>query len=285
MKGYVPAYEAAAPRTLREALKMLAKGEWCPIAGGTDLMVLFEAGKLPVGKYLSLWRIPELKGISVDKEAFRLGALTTFTDVRRHAKLGAEFPLLAEAAKVTGGIAIQNRGTLGGNIANASPAADTPPALLVYNAELELVSASGTRQIAYRDFHLGYKKTALARGELISQVILPRTKSPLTHHYRKVGTRGAQAISKVCLAAIAERKGPRGIRLAFGSVTPIPFRAPATEKVVSGSEITEALIAHAVNTLNSELAPIDDIRSTRAYRSHVAGSLLREFLEGLPRNA
>ena len=132
MRSYVPGYELLAPRNLADALDRMAgqPGEWKPFAGGTDLMVLLEAGKLPHRKFLSLWKLPELRGIAVTPEHVRLNALTTYSEIRRHEVLRREFPLLCQAAAETGSIATQNRGTLGGNIANASPAADSPPALV-----------------------------------------------------------------------------------------------------------------------------------------------------------
>src|SRR6266545_2066549 len=169
MRPFLPDYELRAPKDLNAVLGILAEapGEWRPFAGGTDLMVLFEAGTLPKGKYVSLWGLKELSGVEVTPDATTLGALTTYTDVLAHEVLRSEFPLLCRAAAETGGVATQNRGTLGGNIANASPAADSPPALLVYDAELELVSARGSRRVPYHQFHTGYKRMDLRPDEII----------------------------------------------------------------------------------------------------------------------
>ncbi|MGZ8848298.1 MAG: FAD binding domain-containing protein, partial [Pyrinomonadaceae bacterium] len=160
MRAHVPSYQLISPPSLGEALDVLAKdeGAWKPFAGGTDLMVLLEAGKLAHQNYVNIWHLNELRGIEVTDDQITLGALTTYTDVQNHPILTAEFPMLGQAAKETGGIAIQNRGTLGGNIVNASPAADSPPALLAYDAELELISKAGTRRIPYSGFHQGYKQ-------------------------------------------------------------------------------------------------------------------------------
>src|SRR5262252_3803217 len=206
MRSYVPAYQLISPQTIGEALELLAadSAQWKPFAGGTDLMVLLEAGKLPHTHYVNIWNLRELRGIEVDETSVMLRALTTYTDVRAHPVLQQEFPMLCQAAKETGGIAIQNRGTLGGNIVNASPAADSPPALLAYDAELELVSKSGQRRISYSKFHSGYKQMDLRSGELLSAIHLPRYPTKRLHYYRKVGTRKAQAISKVCFAGVAE---------------------------------------------------------------------------------
>ncbi|MCI0624297.1 MAG: FAD binding domain-containing protein, partial [Acidobacteria bacterium] len=163
MRAYLPAYQMKALPSLSDTLAVMARepGVWQPFAGGTDLMVLLEAGKLTHRNYLSLWHLSELRGIEVTPEYLRLGALTTYSQVLDHLTIQQECPLLCKAASETGGVATQNRGTLGGNIANASPAADSPPALLVYDAELELISATGTRQVPYHRFHSGYKKMDL----------------------------------------------------------------------------------------------------------------------------
>src|SRR5215210_399077 len=160
MRAYLPAYELVVPRTLAEALALLRDepGVWRPFAGGTDLMVLLEAGKLEHRRFFSIRHLGELRGIGESDGFVRVGALASYTDVRRSELLSRLFPMLGQAARETGGVAIQNRGTVGGNIANASPAADTPPALLAYGAEVELVSADGVRRVAYADFHTGYKQ-------------------------------------------------------------------------------------------------------------------------------
>jgi CO/xanthine dehydrogenase FAD-binding subunit len=282
MRSYLPAYDLQAPKDLNTLLEMLADepGAWRPLAGGTDLMVLFESGKLPPGKYVSLWGLKELTGIDVSRDAVTLGALTTYTDVLTHPVLQAEFPLLCRAAAETGGVATQNRGTLGGNIANASPAADSPPALLVYDAELELACARGTRVVPYHQFHTGYKQMDLAPDEIIKSIRLPRGRAAWRQAYRKVGTRKAQAISKVCFAAAADLDGGivRDIRIAFGSVAPIVMRCVRTEAVIRGRRPDDQARAAARRTLGRDLAPIDDIRSTAEYRMRVAENLLIQFL-------
>src|ERR1700719_1491670 len=191
MKSYVPAYEMEASRDLSATLERIAREPqvWKPFAGGTDLMVLLEAGKLPHRKFVSIWKLQELRGIEETQDHITLGALTTYSEIRRHEVLAREFPLLCRAAAETGSVATQNRGTLGGNIANASPAADSPPALLVYDAEFELVSASGSRWVPYHGFWFGYKQTALRPDELIRRIRLPRNKIEWKQYYRKVGTR------------------------------------------------------------------------------------------------
>jgi CO/xanthine dehydrogenase FAD-binding subunit len=282
VKSFIPAYEMQTPPSLGAALDVLAHdpGVWRPFAGGTDLMVLLEAGKLAHRRYLNIWNLAELRGIESSSWHISLGALTTYTVVRRNATLGREFPLLCRAAAETGGVATQNRGTLGGNIANASPAADTPPALLIYDAELELLSSRGSRRIPYRGFHSGYKKMDLRHDELVGRIFLPRGRTGWKSYYRKVGTRRAQAISKVCFAGAVrfDAKIVDDIRIAIGSVAPTVVRAVQTEAYLRGKSLDAASIAAAREVFAKEIAPIDDIRSTAHYRHVVALNLLEEFL-------
>jgi CO/xanthine dehydrogenase FAD-binding subunit len=273
---------------LAEALSVLASepGVWQPFAGGTDLMVLLEAGKLAHKNYLNIWNLAELRGVATTSDHVTLGALTTYTDIQAEQTLRAEFPMLCQAASETGGLAIQNRGTLGGNIANASPAADSPPALLAYNAELELLSVRGSRWVPYQTFHTGYKKMNMEPDELLARVRLPRRWPDVHHYYRKVGTRKAQAISKICLAATARIADGRvdHMRLAFGSVAPIPLRCIKTEDALRDATLDEAAIDKAKAVLAREIVPIDDIRSTKNYRLRVSLNLLEDFLRQLKRS-
>ena len=284
MRAYLPSYHLATPQNLPDALELLAgePGVWRPFAGGTDLMVLLEAGKLTHRNYVNIWNLKELRGIEVFEDQVTIGALTTYTEIQSHPILRAEFPMLCQAASETGGLAIQNRGTLGGNIANASPAADSPPALLVYDAELELVSTLGARRVPYQGFHTGYKQMNIKPQELLTRICLPRSTKDLRQYYRKVGTRKAQAISKVCFAATAIVDGERlaDVRIALGSVAPIPFRCVKTEGVLRGHPL-DKLPELGKAALADEIVPIDDIRSTANYRIRVSVNLLDDFLTGL----
>ncbi|HEY8203666.1 MAG TPA: xanthine dehydrogenase family protein subunit M [Pyrinomonadaceae bacterium] len=282
MRTYVPSYQLVSPANLSEALDVLSQdnGRWKPFAGGTDLMVLLEAGKLPHKNYVNIWNLKELRGIEVTGNQVTLGALTTYTEVQEHPILQEEFPMLCKAARETGGIAIQNRGTLGGNIVNASPAADSPPALLAYDAELELVSKTGARRIPYAKFHRGYKQMDIRPDELLRAIRLPRAPSAFPHYYRKVGTRKAQAISKICFAAVASLEADRinHIRIALGSVAPIPLRCFQTEAALHNQPIDDQTIANTTRILAGEVSPIDDLRSTKDYRLQVSLNLLKDFL-------
>jgi OHCU decarboxylase len=278
-------YQLVAPGNLASIVSLLAQspGEWLPIAGGTDLMVLYSAGKLANRKLVSIWNVPELRQIRAAAGELILGAACTYTDIQQHEVVQREFPLLARAASWTGGIANQNRGTLGGNIVNASPAADSLPALLVYDATLVLISARGERRVLYSDFHTGYKQTLLAPDELIRAIHLPRRFAGYVQYSRKVGARNAQAIAKVCVAAMGliQADAIADIRIAAGSVAPVPMRLRDTEKLTKGKGINPALLKEARQSATREVRPIDDIRSTSAYRSAVLGNLVTEFLEKL----
>ncbi|MBI4126296.1 MAG: xanthine dehydrogenase family protein subunit M [Deltaproteobacteria bacterium] len=283
MRSYVPNFEMITPKNLDEALTLLADraAGWKPCAGGTDLMVLFEAGKLNHTKFVNIAALTELHGIEERSDAIEIKALTTYTDILKHATIQREFPSLVTAAALTGAVAIQNRGTIGGNIVNASPAADSPPALLAYDAQVELISVKGVRRLAYADFHKGYKQMDLQPGELLKSVLLPRTHAELHHYYRKVGTRRAQAISKVCFCGVVEREDRiKNIRIALGSVAPIPLRARRTETFLIGKQLSSKIIDEAKKIIDQEISPIDDIRSTAKYRRRVTQNLLEEFLCG-----
>jgi CO/xanthine dehydrogenase FAD-binding subunit len=279
-------YQLVAPANLHAAVSLLAAepGAWLPIAGGTDVMVQYAAGKLPARKLVSIWNLSELRGIEILPDEIRIGAGCTYTDLREHEIVQREFSLLAQAAAWTGGIANQNRGTLGGNIVNASPAADSLPALLAYEADLILVSVRGERRLPYKEFHTGYKKTRLAPDELIRTICITRKFTAYFAYARKVGARNAQAISKVCIAALGQRGGGgvvEDIRIALGSVAPVPLRLVETERLLIGKPVDPSLLALAKKTAIAELQPIDDIRSTARYRSAVVGNLVVDFLQQL----
>jgi CO/xanthine dehydrogenase FAD-binding subunit len=235
---------------------------------------------------VNIWNLPELRTIELLPDEIRIGAGCTYTELREHNVIAREFSLLANAARWTGGIANQNRGTLGGNIVNASPAADSLPALLAYEAELILVSVRGERRVPYLGFHTGYKKMQLAPDELIRAICLPRGFSGYLHYARKVGARNAQAISKVCVAALGRlRTGVvEDIRIALGSVAPIPIRLMELERMLKGKSVDQELIHLAKKSAVAVIQPIDDIRSTAKYRAAVAGNLVAEFLQRLGRN-
>jgi len=282
MRGNPAMHDLVAPGTLGGVLELLAAepGAWTPIAGGTELMVAFAAGRLAAPKLVNLWGIPDLRAIEVSPQNVVIGAAATFLDLRRHPVIASDLPLLAKAASWIGSVANQGRATLGGNLVNGSPAADSSPALLAYDAEVELISARGRRRVPYSAFHTGYKSNVLAADELLYAIHLPRRFARHKQYLRKVGTRRAMAIAKVALGATAllEKGVIREIRLGAASLAPFPTRLLQTETALLGQAITRETAQSARRALLAEVKPIDDIRSTAHYRSRVAVNLLDEFL-------
>jgi len=287
MRGNAEAHEMIAPGNLAGVLDVLAAapGKWTPIAGGTELMVAFSAGRLSSRRLVNLWGIPDLRFIETTADSFVIGGCTTFLDLRANAALAAELPLIAKASSWIGSIANQGRATVAGNLANGSPAADSSPALLVYDAEIELISKKGRRRVPYSEFHTGYKTNAMTTDELIFAVHVPRRFAGCMQYLRKVGTRRAMAIAKVALAGTGLlRSGViEEIRLAAASLAPFPARLRETERALAGKSITSDTIQSARAALLAEAKPIDDIRSTAEYRKCVGANLLEEFLHELSR--
>ena len=289
MRSDVAQFALSAPATLDAVLAQLAAepGKHTPLAGGTELMVALNTGRLTQHSLVSIQHLKELRFIRVEADAIQIGAGATFTDIRRDTTIAAELPLLIQSASWTGTIANQNRATLGGNICNASPAADTPPALLAYGASITLISKAGTRTLPYTEFHLSYKKIVLRPDELVHSVSVPRAFAGYRQYIRKVGTRNALAISKIALAALAKLDDDRltDIRLGAASLTDRPVRCSAAEAALLGKSLgpndIDATIRAGRAALAAETHTIDDIRSTAKYRSAVAGNLLEEFLRSL----
>jgi xanthine dehydrogenase small subunit len=272
MLGSVADCRLFEPRTLRDALRMLdQEGPLTPMAGCTDLYVSLNFGTLTATRFLNLWGLDELRSIAaVGHGLLSIGALCTYTDIIRSRAVQARLPMLVAAAREVGGVQIQNRGTLGGNIANASPAGDTLPVLAACDAVVVAASAAGTRRIPFVEFYTGYRQTALAANELILHVEIRPVRG--RQWFRKVGTRAAQAISKVVMAAV-DGSGGDPPRIAVGSVGPTVLRLPSTEAALAAG----AGLADAQRVLLDEIAPIDDVRSTAEYRRRVAANLLASF--------
>lgn len=268
-------------QSLDEAYAALAESPHQPVAGGTDLLVQItgEVGE-PPDRVLDIWALDELRGIGVEPNALVIGALTTYTEIRRSPLVSEFLPALAEASATIGAAQIQNRGTLGGNAVNASPAGDTLPILLATDAELVLGSTRGERTVAARDFWPSYRRTARAEDELLLRIRFPLVPDRQVR-FRKVGTRRAQAISKVMMALAwrGERdEAWTDVRLALGSVAATPIRAARTEAVLEGAAPTAETADAAAAALGEELNPIDDVRSTADYRRAVAARVLHRLI-------
>jgi xanthine dehydrogenase FAD-binding subunit len=275
---------ALRPRSLDEAVQLLAADPaLVPAAGCTDLMVRGPEALHRMEKVVDLLGVPELRGIREVDGGLEIGATTPFTEIRRSAAIRSAFPALAEAASLVGGWQIQNRATLGGNIANASPAGDSLPVLLALGAVVVAAGAGGVREIPYAGFHAGYRKTALQPGEIVARVRLPYLPEGSVQAFRKVGTREAQAISKVVVALagrVAEGKIAE-IRLAAGSVAATPIRLHAAEEAVRGLPPGPETASIAGREAAREVTPIDDVRSTAEYRLFALERVVRRLVLGL----
>lgn len=270
------------PRDLAEASAARASHpDWMVLAGGTDLLVRARHQTVPTG-ILDLWRLPALCGVApVADGGLRIGAGTTWREIRSAPEIASRFAPLALAATEIGALQIQARGTIGGNIVTSSPVGDSLPVLLALDAELELVSARGLRRLPYREFCTGYRRTQLAADELIAAIILPAPTPGARLVWRKVGTRRSQAISKVMAAATIHIEHGRvaSARVALGAVADRPIRATAVENAVVGLPLKQAGDA-ARAALASSIRPIDDIRSTASYRLTVAQNVVARFFTG-----
>ncbi len=269
----------ASPRSLAEALALLAEQPYRALAGGTDLLVQL-TGELgpPPDRVLNLWGLDELRGIEIRGDALELGALTTYTEIRRTAACHAHAPSLVDAAATIGAAQIQRRGTIGGNVMNASPAGDTLPVLLALDAVLVLGSATGERKVAATDFWPAYRRTAARPDELLVRIRIPLVEDR-EQRFRKVGTRRAQAISKVVVAAAWRGQGEwRDVRIALGSVAPTPIRVAAAEAALEGRPRDAGSVEAAVAALGTAIHPIDDVRSTASYRREAARRVVHRLL-------
>lgn len=257
------------PKNLRDALRILRieQSKVVPIAGCTDVFVALNAGTEHQTRFLNLWHLSELRGIGLRGDLLSIGALSTYTELMRSPLVQARLPILCAASREVGGRQVQNRGTLGGNIANASPAGDTLPVLAVADATVVLRSEDGTRRVPFTRFYVDYRKSVMRPDELVISVEIPPVEGE--QWFRKVGTRAAQAISKVVMAAV---RGPQP-RVAVGSVASTVLRLGRTEAILAAGGTIEAACA----ALSQEIAPIDDLRSTAAYRHQVAKNLLVRF--------
>ncbi len=255
------------PKSLADAVEIYRRTPGCrPLAGGTDLMVMLHARTVrPAPRaVLDLWSLAELKGVRRVQDMVEIGAAESYTGIIASRDVQQQLSALAAAARTIGAAQIQNRGTLGGNLANASPAGDTLPVLLAYDA----VVVTDRRAIPIDKFFVGYRKTALQADELITAVRFPIGRQVA---FRKVGTRAAQAISKIVMAVSRDPA-----RIAIGSVAEIPLRARRAEAALERNDIEGAVAAVA-----EDIRPIDDVRSTAAYRRAVTQNVLRELLESV----
>jgi xanthine dehydrogenase small subunit len=277
---YDPA--AVAPNSLDEAYELLAeRGRHSKIiAGGTDVMVALNAGALDAKEFIDIRGVNELRGVDDEGETIRIGALTTYTQLIKSSVAQISVPALVEASRTVGAIQIQNRGTIGGNIVNASPAGDSLPVLAAFDAEVELGSVRGVRRVDFNSFYTGYRQTVMAPDEILLAVRLTKLKPNERSFFFKVGTRRAQAISKIVIGVKVDTTGAvvNSISIALGSVAPTVIRARQTESLLTNATLNSALIDRAKRAISKEIAPITDVRSTEHYRRTVAGNALARIL-------
>lgn len=272
---------AIRPRSLDEAVRYLQEDPaLVPTAGCTDLMVRGPEALHRMDRVIDLLGVPELRGIRGVERGIEIGATTSFSAIRRSAAVRNAFPILAQAASVVGGWQIQNRATLGGNMANASPAGDSLPVLLALDAVVIAAGPEGLREIPYSEFHVGYRRTALRPGEIVARVRIPWLPPVSFQAFRKVGTREAQAISKVVVALAGRIEEGRiaDLRLAAGSVAAVPVRLRAAEEAVRGQALGSETAGLAGREAAREVTPIDDVRSTADYRRFALERVVRRMV-------
>lgn len=289
MRSNLSEFNILTSLSLRDILTKLSAEpkRWKLMAGGTDLMVLLNAGKLAHRNFIDIWHLKELRTIDTISSHLIIGALCTYSDIAKNDIVKNEFPNLVSAALETGAVAIQNRGTIGGNIINASPAADTVPALMAYDAEQELVSSTGARWIKLEDFYSGYKKMDINSNEILARIRIKRVTAGSRHFYRKVGTRRAQAISKVCVAGVAKTKDDqlRHVHIALGGVTPAITLAYLTQDYLLQTPMDKWNSRDIRAILSNDIAPIDDVRSNADYRLTVAQNVVLQFIDSIKLHA
>ncbi|MDE3097619.1 MAG: xanthine dehydrogenase family protein subunit M [Chloroflexota bacterium] len=288
MRGDARSMTVVSPRTGAEAVRALAKDpKAVPLAGGTDLMVGWNMGLLNGRAIVDLSRVTEWQKITVSRRSVVIGSLVTHSEIQKHPVVRTRFPLLVQACATVGAAQIQNRGTLGGNVANASPAGDSFPPLAVYEAIVHCAGPGGNRVVSIHEIFAGVKRTTLRPGELIEAIELPFPPwVPTRAVFRKVGTRAAQAISKTMFAGLLRLKKDgtvADVRLAFGSLAPTVKRLRSAERFLTGRRLDAAAAGGAAALLIDDVSPIDDVRSTRDYRLEASRNLLVRFLEGAKR--
>ncbi len=273
------------PRSLTDALALLAEpsDQALLLAGGSDLMVELRTGRTQAKRIVDLWKVDELRGCTPEDGGVRIGALTTCSTLLEDEQVQRGAPLLIEAAHTVGAQQIRNRATIGGNLGTASPAADIIPALIALSARIRLRSLDGERDLDCEDFITGYRQTARLPGELIESIFIPERPPGERQHFRKVGTRKAQAISKLVIAlTLSESQGEvTELKAAAGSVAAHATSLPSLQRELVGRALDESTVRAAIQaSLASDIAPIDDVRSTADYRRQVFARVLCTMLLG-----
>lgn len=280
----LPEFALLMPQTLEEALEMLAEGapDVAPLAGGTNLVVDMRSGRYCPGVVVNIGGLEELRGVRRENGYLVVGGGVTIAELLDDPLIAQHAPVLRESAAVLANPLVRNRATVGGNLADASPAADSAPPLLVLGAEVELVSRQGTRRVPLADFFVHVRKTVRQPQELLAAIRWPVPTDRSASAFRKLALRKADAISVLNAAVNVERDGAgrcRQARIALGAVAPTPIRAHEAEEALRGQQLTPATIAEAARLAAEATQPIDDIRGSAAYRKRVVEVLVRRLLD------
>lgn len=270
-------YDYVRPKKLSEACRALSRRQAVPLAGGTDLLVWLKEGLSKPQAVVDLKGLKELKKLEFRNKTLRIGALVTFSELIDSQIVRQQFPVLWESARTVASVGVRNRATLAGNICSAVPSADAAPALLVYEATVHAQGARGRRKISIGRWFVGPKKTALKPGEVVTEITLPMPSSKNAGCYVKLGRYSGEDLAQVgvALLGLAGQK----VRVAFCAVGPVPKRARRIEDALNGRSWDDRVVQGAVGLVPREISPIDDIRSSKAYRLHMAGVMLERGIK------
>ena len=274
-----------APQKIEEALEILSRyeGEIKIIAGGTDLLVQYYDRLYEVNGWLDLKNISRLKNIRINKNEIEIGAMVTHTQLEKSEDIKKYFPILGKAAADIGSPQIRNRGTIGGNIVNASPAGDLLAPLMAYDAQFKLLSTQGEMSVPAEEFFIGPKKTILEPVQLLTRIILPLPSERTYGCWIKIGKRKALSIATITLALVVEmdedNKTVKDVRACLGSVAPTPIEIKEIRKKMRGKDFNQLDFAQLGQIVEDKISPIDDIRGTREYRKDVAKNIMINALE------
>lgn len=275
-------YQYKRPKQYTEAIALMEENPaYYLLAGGTDLLVRMKLGRVSPGLFIDVSDLPELKAITVEAGKITIGAAVTHSEICRSSVIAQYAPVLAVAAASVGSPQIRNRGTVGGNVGNASPAGDTIPVLLAYDAVVKVVGTAGSREVPLKEFFTGPGRTVLQPGELMTGFSFAGQTPAQAGAFEKLGKRKALSISVVNAAVMVELQGRiiSRARIAMGAVAATPIRIAAAEGVLSGREFSDEVIARAAQMVSDTVNPIDDVRSEAAYRKKMAGVLTHRALE------
>ncbi|MBS3739926.1 xanthine dehydrogenase family protein subunit M [Candidatus Bipolaricaulota bacterium] len=272
-------FEILVPENEDELISLMEEGDYQFLAGGTDLFVKIKKDLINPERIIDLTKAIDGPKFQVEQNEVKIKATTTHAELAESSLINKEFPVLASSAGAVGATQLRNMGTIGGNICNASPSADTLIALYLLNADVDLVSSDGRRSLSIKDFITGPGETELASGEYVESITVPKLSGKFRHFFKKVGRRNALDISVCSMGFIlkATKEAIEEIRLAYGAVAPTVIRPGAVEDFLQGKTIDKETISRAQRLLKEEISPINDIRGSAEYRETVALRTLEQI--------